>query len=62
MIRYIKRTLQVTLLTAMLVFSGLLIMGSFDTPSWSASDHVTHETYSSWWFIHTSGHESYASK
>ena len=35
----LRRIAQVTLLTAVLVFGALLIVGSFNTPSWSDPHH-----------------------
>lgn len=63
MLRHVRRIAQVTLLTAVLVFSTLLVVGSFNTPSWSDGHH-TEESY--WgvsigdWSIHF-GSEEYES-
>lgn len=43
--RYIKKTAQVVVLTAVLVFGGLLVAGSFDSPSWASSAHYGSDFY-----------------
>ena len=39
MITYVRRIVQVTLLTMVLVFGAMLIVGSLDTPGWSDPHH-----------------------
>ena len=73
MLNYFRRLVQVVVLTFVLVFGTLVMVGSFDTPSWSDSHHgyekkkVTHETVllffymgkeSSQTFYHNSGHSN----
>lgn len=43
--RYIKKAAQVVLLTAVLVFGGLLVAGSFDASSWASSEHYGSDNY-----------------
>lgn len=44
MIARVRRIAQITLLTTVLVFGSLLLVGSFDTPVWSHGGH--HHTWS----------------
>ena len=44
MFGYMRRIAQVTILTFVLVFGSLLVVGSFDTPGWSHA-HDTDENY-----------------
>ena len=45
MLTQVKRIAQITALTLVLVFGTLLVVGSFDTPVWSSSDHRGSETH-----------------
>lgn len=45
MIFYIRRLVQVSLLTVLLLFGTLLIMTSFESPSWSDHAYENHSTY-----------------
>lgn len=53
MLRHVRRIAQVTLLTAVLVFSTLLVVGSFDSSVWSDAHHGGSVTVTfhegSWW-------------
>lgn len=63
MIRHIRRIIQVSLFTVVLVFSSMLIITSFDNPSWAHFKtvwHHTHEQYSSGWFFGL-GHDTHES-
>lgn len=59
-----KPLLQVMVLTTVLVFSGLLIVGSFDAPSWASDEHYGGDTYfgvqiTRWVDIHLGGSHYY---
>jgi len=45
MLANVRCIAQVTLLTAVLVFGALLIVGSFDSPGWSDAHHGWEHTW-----------------
>ena len=62
MIRHIRRVIQVSLFTCVLAFSSMLIITSFETPSWSHFEtvwHHTHESYKTRFLFFHKGHENY---
>lgn len=42
MLSYFRRSVRVIALTCVLIFSALLMLGSFDTLGWSDEEHHTH--------------------
>ncbi|MYC74670.1 hypothetical protein F4X10_02720 [Candidatus Poribacteria bacterium] len=44
MLNYFRRTAQVVMLTFLLVFGTLLMVGSFEMPGWSDSHHGYEKT------------------
>lgn len=59
MIRYVRRFVQVSLLTVVLLFGTLLIMTSFESSVWSECDHQDHATYTSHEHIVNNGEVMY---
>ena len=62
MIRHIRRIIQVSLFTCVLVFSSMLIVTSFEAPSWAHFKtvwHHTHENYKTRLLIFHKDHENY---
>lgn len=45
MVRYTRRLVEVTLLTVLLLFGGLLMIPSFETPASSDNLYWNHATY-----------------
>ena len=67
MLNYFRRTAQVVMLTCVLIFGTLLILGSFETTGWSDSHHgyghtkTVHNDWIFWWYTgETIVHEEYS--
>ena len=67
MISRFRRSTQVVVLTCMLVFGSLLMLGSFEMPSWSDPHHggsyyhKIHKSFLIFYYGHTMHEGSYAS-
>ena len=65
MLNYFRRTAQVAVLTCVLIFGTLLMLGSFGTTGWSDSHHgfetsnETHETVIFFFYIGEHTHQEY---
>ena len=65
MLNYFRRSAQVAVLTCLLVFGSLLMLGGFETTGWSDSHHgyetsnVTHETVFLCFYIGEHTHQKY---
>lgn len=62
MISQFRRMTQVAILTCMLVFGTLLMVGSFEAPVWSDPHHgksVKHKIHQTWFFFLYGGHETH---